>query len=263
MTAHDSRIASVGSNPSLCQHSFHAIESRVSSTSDLQTPCRNVCKVYANIINYELLFKNVHLGKVERMSKPAKPKAKKERKILSDVVAALIASAIVGILGALVPGGWPAIFRVLGIGAHKIWSWIAGSAHMSGWGVLIVAAIFLLAGLILGIRFGFYLSKASEGLSRLKIGEGMYYEILWRWNHNGQEIYNLAAFCPTCDLQLDHLPALTSFGSFRGTSFRCDSCQRDIYRFDLTYDEVENLVVRNVQRDSRRNQSGVTKTPFD
>jgi hypothetical protein len=160
--------------------------------------------------------------------------------VWSKVIAGAILAAL-GLFLSIWLDWWPAIIR-----------FARGSTTLPNWllTVLVLAAFGMLgvAGLIL------WVSRVAPAGPRWRgFTEDVVMGLRWRWRYSADadaEMWDLHAFCPTCDFQL--FPK--DVGPYRYppvVMYPCENCGFQSQLFDLPSGELESLVRRQVQRKIR------------
>ena len=176
---------------------------------------------------------------------------KKDHSIRNSVIATLIATAIIA-------GVKP--FRGV---AFITFKWL--------WGVIIVFVQHLITPisvpmwliyvgiLILLVMLWIMLKKVFKGLA-VNVVEQLpdtyitdtFYGLMWRWRMNSDfRPYQIAAFCPKCDMQF--FPHNLTYG-YNNIRFNCDKCGFTSTIIEKEPGHLEEWVSREIQRKLRTNE---------
>lgn len=78
-----------------------------------------------------------------------------------------------------------------------------------------------------------------------------FFGIRWRWRYgNDGGVYGLVSFCPACDYQVYAADA-SAYIVAPHISYRCEDCDRTLGEFEGTSEELENRVIRAIQKKIR------------
>ena len=175
--------------------------------------------------------------------------AEEKHPIRNGIIVALGAAAITGIVVYVVPGGWAAVFA----NARKIIgdcvTWLASSVALPAWLVVLLAILALLlvaAGLCLAYAA---LRNPSGSFDAFTVAE--FFGVKWRWKYGQHGIYDIASFCPTCDLQV-HPQNTSAYRAVNRIVFRCDEGHWQSEDFECPYEELEDRVGRRIQQQLRK-----------
>lgn len=108
--------------------------------------------------------------------------------------------------------------------------WVSKSATSSysvpGWLLLLLVLLALYS----AARILFALRRPANEPFFKKYTQDMIYEAKWRWSWNGNNVYNLWCFCPTCDATLvyDDSSCRSYSHTESKTLFICERCNRRV-----------------------------------
>lgn len=173
------------------------------------------------------------------------------KKVWRDPVwSAVIAAVILGVGGSVwafaseiwgVVSTWPGAARDFLFAVTEVPNWLL--AILSLCGVAVLALMGLLAWVAVFDRKG--------PATPLSYTQDTIFNIRWRWRlASDGTIYNLASFCPYCDLQIHP----TNVGTYRvidHIAYRCEDCGTVLKEFDMWVDMIEDRVIRQIQKKIR------------
>jgi hypothetical protein len=165
----------------------------------------------------------------------------KDSGIRGKVIASLITMLIASFITFVIPGGWQWLFTQ----GQTFWQWFSSTASVPVW-LLAILSLVALAALAVGVVL-VYAATRKEGTCAPDT-TAVFFDIRWRWRHGQHGIYDLAAFCPHCDLQMHPQATVPGYPDHSPVLYHCDDCRRDIHRFDHSFDTVEDKVKRKIQQ---------------
>ena len=184
----------------------------------------------------------------------------KDDPVWSKVIANFYWAILVGIAGGLLYylHGWPVVGAWIASTWTSTWLWVKTGGHFPGWAVLLLSLgsggfIFLLVVLALVAR--------RAALNKVKT-ELNFMGLIWRWrirrHVDRDEMVNVLPFCPICEMQLH--PTRVRDVPRNHTKYFCDRCpgRPERLTFEGEPDDVEDLVVREAQRQMRLGILGKT-----
>ncbi len=160
--------------------------------------------------------------------------------IRDTVIGTLIAAAILSLVATVIPGGWTWVFRELADFRH----WSKGTVNVALWLLIlvIVADLTFFSIAVLWALERIFKSDSANAIT----DEGVFDGIRWRWRYGQHGVSDLAAFCPDCDLQI------RPQGDRFGVKFNCEDCGKTLQTFDRSYSDVQNMVIRKIQKTMRK-----------
>lgn len=178
------------------------------------------------------------------MSQPSK----KEGLFKSKVLPSLVTVSVVSFITTVIPGGWSWVFAKVGFLA----AWFVSDIPIPIWCFCLLAA----CSLAVFVAVGFLIYSAAAGKSHdgVNYTEDAFFGIRWSWRYGQMGIYDLAAFCPECDLQIYARPNHRSYSGIGGIVYHCEDCQRDVQAFDCEEGEIENRVKRTIHKNLRQKE---------
>jgi hypothetical protein len=81
-----------------------------------------------------------------------------------------------------------------------------------------------------------------------------FFEIKWRWKYLGGQIDELVSFCPKCDYQI-YPKRSGGFHAAPGFIYECEDCRSFAQVFDQPPEEIENKILRMIQKKLRAQMS--------
>jgi hypothetical protein len=185
------------------------------------------------------------------------PERLKKHPIWSKVVASVITAAI--LYGAtFIPGLYGAVWN--GIKAAAMW--LIASTQVVNWLLIIMSILSLITVVGIAARLQLY-SESPSVTTEEDYDEDRFWEVVWRWRYGRQGIYKVVSFCPKCDMQIY---AEQEYGDMiynkpDGSRFECDHCREFGTVIPVHISNLENTVVRRIQRKLRTGEwrAGVNK----
>jgi hypothetical protein len=166
----------------------------------------------------------------------------KEASIWRKVAPSLLAPAIVSLVTTLIPGGWTWVFGCLKV----LWQWVKSPVSLPVW-VPLLLSVLLIAAFVAALKRA--CSAILKTSPRRNFTECNFLQVRWRWNYDELgNIVRLASFCPKCDMQVHPTRIVPQVGDGSPITYHCDECQDDVAAFDITQDEVEDRVIRLIQK---------------
>jgi hypothetical protein len=171
---------------------------------------------------------------------------------LRDAAPAILTSFAVAAAGGLglyfVPDGWPAVWRFVAWGVAESVEWLAAPAQIPT-AVLLIMGACTIATLIVPALLIYASRSAQPGLVLPTQDEVS--GIVWRWSPSSYGRFDrLTSFCPKCDYEVYPRDA-APFAYLHETSYLCEKCKWKSQVFDVTPEEVEDRVRRELQRKAR------------
>ena len=175
---------------------------------------------------------------------------KKDHNIRNDVIAILIAAAIIAAVKplrnyAIVAFGW---YFNLGI---MFLDYLGTTFLVPLW---LIVAVFLILLLLLFLLTRAILRQSATSAakkSQLSYTSDQFHGLIWRWSIDSDlEPYFISTFCPRCDMQLH--PRGSPYPD--STQFQCDKCGYISEVIKLEPAQLEEWVIREIQRKLRTNE---------
>ncbi len=162
----------------------------------------------------------------------------------------VIATIIIGIAGVLVTyfAGWWPIIAQMGSG---LVAYTAASTQIPNWllGLLILCAVLVIGAI--GIAGYFLLAAGKPQVLWATYTTDEILGIKWRWHYGSKGlIYELYAYCPSCDLQV-YARNSSAFRAVDHIAYFCEHCGKVVAEFQMPEGAVENLVKRTIQKKIR------------
>lgn len=169
-------------------------------------------------------------------------------KVISAGILALLAS-----LYATVSGSWGSVWHGVGVA----WDYITADVLVSRWALSLLWVWALLATtLIIAVAVHNVSQSKSVVNDWRSYRSDNFFGLKWRWKLHEAQPYDICAFCPVCDLQLD--PQYENH--FRVTAvmqFQCDYGHGS-WPFQETWNSLEDRITRMIQQKLR---NGTWKAP--
>ena len=128
-------------------------------------------------------------------------------------------------------------------------TWLGSPATLPTWMLLTLGVLsfcLIVAVVILAIAT----FRSSKNESQM-FTEALFFGVYWRWRYGSSGIYNIASFCPVCDLQI-HPQHGSGYRAIDATVFRCDDGHWESERFNCTYEELEDRVRTKINQTLRK-----------
>jgi hypothetical protein len=175
--------------------------------------------------------------------------------VWSKVIAAALL-LIVGAAWSYFQGLWPAIGALV---AHAA-LWTQKRTPIPNWLLVLlsISAVVTIAAGSFILWTAIFPEEDDRGWRSYT--EDEFFGIRWRWRygHDGG-VYDLHSFCPVCDYQV-YAANASAFRAVPRIAYRCEDCGgRTLAEFDGVPDELENRVIRSIQKKLRT--SSWPKTP--
>ncbi|MCP5426632.1 MAG: hypothetical protein H6966_00020 [Chromatiaceae bacterium] len=178
------------------------------------------------------------------MSQPQK----KEGMFKSKVIPSLVTVGVVSFIATVIPGGWSWVFSKV----RAFGSWLVSDITIPIW-VFCLLSLCALA-IIIAVVVLVYAAAAGKSDNGVNYTEDTFFGVRWSWRYGQMGIYDLAAFCPDCDLQIYARPNHRSYSGIGGIVYHCEDCHRDVQTFDCGEPEIENRVKRTIQKNLRQKE---------
>jgi hypothetical protein len=175
--------------------------------------------------------------------------AQKQHPIRNNVIGSLATAAIVAFVVYLIPGGWAWVIEKGGKAIRVIATWLGSSVSVPAWMVLIMSLLALAAIIAVAIVAYAVVRKSDDQIEPFT--EAEFFNVKWRWQYGQSGIYNIAAFCPHCDLQV-YPTSSSMYRAVDGVFYHCDDCHWKSQEFDFSHAELEDRVRRRIQQQLRR-----------
>ena len=166
----------------------------------------------------------------------------------------MIAGAIlagVAAAGAYIFGWWPSGVRQ---GIAWAWAFLRSTSPVPHWLLallVLLAAPAVLLALFLLWELVVPKNKAPDRPDWYLYTTDCFFGLRWRWSYGaGGHVQNLVHFCPHCDFQVYPYKA-SPFAALDGTTFRCDSCGRNLGTVEETPSLLEDKVIRFIHQKLR------------
>lgn len=165
----------------------------------------------------------------------------------SSVLPTLLTTAILSIIATLIPGGWSWVFAL----CKKVWRWLLSTTEIRVWllCLLVLCAISIIAAGVL-----FLYAAVAKADHATNYTQDEFFGVRWSWRYGQMGIYDLAAFCPKCDLQIYARPGWDAGSCKSRILYHCEDCKRDVQSFDCAESEIENRVMRKIQQRLRQKE---------
>ena len=162
----------------------------------------------------------------------------------------VIAAAILFVAGAIVSyfqGWWPSI----GLAVTGTISWTQDRSPVPNWLLVILSFCSLvLFGLGAIIVWEVIFPKRLEADWRSYTMDE-FFDIRWRWRYGRDDgVYEVHSFCPRCDYQV-YAANASAYRAVARIAYQCDDCSRPLGEFDMSLQEMEDRVVRAIQKKLR------------
>lgn len=166
--------------------------------------------------------------------------------VWSKVIAAAVLIAA-GAVGSYFQGFWPTI----GAAVTRVVLWIQESTLVPNW-LLIILSICTVATLIVGgVMLWAIIFPEAGGRGWRAYTTDEFFSIRWRWHYGSDGgVYGLHSFCPACDYQV-YAANASAFRAVPRIIYRCEDCGWTLKEFEGTPEELENRVIRAIQKKLR------------
>lgn len=166
------------------------------------------------------------------------------QKIWADPVwSKVISGGILALVAAIYASAhW---WTVLSAALIKSWSYAGEDVATPRWAywVLLLWAV----GTIIVLALALIASTGETEAHWNTYKEDEFFNLRWRWRMDGEGYpYDICAFCPACDYQLD-VDYDPSYYAEPHTTYSCPHCARTSMPFNESRSDVENRVVRSIQ----------------
>lgn len=172
------------------------------------------------------------------------------KRIWNDPVwSKVIAAAVIGaaaIVGSYLLGWWPIIKDFF----QSIISFALSRSSIPNW-VLCILLFSIICWLVFIVVRVWQALLTETGIQDWDTYvSDNFFGIRWRWRY-GQDydVRHLLPFCPVCDLQV-HPHEIMVFPGARSI-YRCDRCNQLLAQIDMSWDELQDRVVREIHRKIR------------
>ncbi|MBD3676790.1 MAG: hypothetical protein HUJ27_00115 [Rhodobacteraceae bacterium] len=175
------------------------------------------------------------------------------KKVWTDPVwSKVIATGIIAGVGVLITslgGWWPEVI----IAINDIWLFLVATTTVPNWflSLLVICSLLMLGVLLIGVWSLFRSESQPSDLWRT-YREDYFFGLRWRWDYgsDASHIYLLTAFCPHCDLQV-HPVDIARYSGVNRYEYKCEDCNVNLKTFDMPIPQIEDKVIRQIQKKIR------------
>jgi hypothetical protein len=167
--------------------------------------------------------------------------------VWSKVIGGLITAALLAIAGWVVhrENWWPVVWR----GVVTAWSFIFSTTPIRHWVLgLLIIAVLLLVVILIFLAVILLRARKQNSPDWQSYTSDSFYDLKWVWAYEGREVLLKAVLCSHCGYQVG--PDSTSRFDSR-VRFHCDSCGRTVPVEGQSWDSLQSVVVRLVQKKLR------------
>lgn len=165
--------------------------------------------------------------------------------VWSKVIAGGITALVVGIVGTMTPLASEGM-----AGLVAAWHFLGRATPTPNWLLAILILIALIAVCVVGLALIRELLSAGTQTAAPSFTDynmDVFSGILWRWRYYDSRPIDLAPFCPHCDFQI--APQMDmAFSGMDRLFFRCDQCGRCNQTLDMSHQETESWIIRQIQQ---------------
>ena len=135
-------------------------------------------------------------------------------------------------------------------GALLTGAWLIAPTLTPHWLLILLsfAAVIVIARVAVRL-FG----SSGDSVTKHEYTQDRFWGVLWRWRYGQDGIWQVVSFCPNCDMQI--YPSLEYgdmiYGKPDGSRFTCDHCGQFDEVVPIHLNQIENSVIRQVQRKLR------------
>ena len=172
-----------------------------------------------------------------------------KHKIRNSVIASLFTAAVVSLVVYLIPGGWASVIGWCAKITGAAVAWLCTSLEVPVWLIAILALAFAALVIAAAVIVLAIVRKSSDQIESFT--EAEFFGIKWRWRYGQMGIYDIASFCPECDLQV-HPVSASAYRAVDRVVYGCDECHWHSEEFEMSAAEVEDRVLRKIQQEIRR-----------
>ncbi len=165
--------------------------------------------------------------------------------IRTNIIGSLVAAIVTPLIVSLIPGAWSFLAKCV----TSFYLWSISDHSISGW---MMTVFMLCAALVLFIGLKLLRGTSSKPDWRGYITDE-FFGLIWHWNYYGHDIASLACFCPKCSMQVNPQNR-SSFTAVDRIGFYCEHCEQDRGEFEESWEDLENKVIRSIQRKLRTNE---------
>ena len=173
------------------------------------------------------------------------PKSIKEHPIWSKVIASVITAGVL-YFASLIPGFYLAIWS----GIKYSGAWLIATIPIPYW---LLILLFFAAVIVIG-KVALRLFTSPGALkTEYDYTQDQFWDIVWRWRYNRNDICQVVSFCPKCDMQIypEREYGDMIYNKPDGSRFTCDHCGQFNKVVPIHPNNIENSVVRKIQRKLR------------
>ena len=170
------------------------------------------------------------------------------REALPEIISGIVLAAVTGASAYFFPGGWIVAWDFAVAVLNDCWAWLAAPAEIPT-GVLLVLFGCVIPIVVLPVIVIWAARSAKPSPVPPTTDEIL--GVVWRWSPSSYGRFDrLASFCPKCDYQVYPRDA-APFAYVHETSYLCENCKWKSQVFEVTPEEVEDRVRRELQRKAR------------
>ena len=136
--------------------------------------------------------------------------------------------------------------------ANKFLTFSMQRSEIFNWFFMLMAlctALFLLALMVILWQS----IKPQDSVSSWKENylQDKFFNVLWRWSYGYDgKIERVFTFCPSCDFQI-YAEDSGAFAAVPRILFHCECCNKDLYDFQGSYDDLKSKTIRLLQQKIR------------
>jgi hypothetical protein len=167
-----------------------------------------------------------------------------KKSITENIIRTLVV-ALVLYLCSLIPGFYPAVWKVVVAG----WKYVLGDASVPRWFLGLLLVVFSLYSLGVVLRLYGRLFRGPENYRRDVI-----LQLPWRWEYYGSSITNLWCYCPICDTALVYRDTRDWSEQGQGrkiVELTCEHCKKRVAIFEGNCDYLIDCAKRQIAHNVR------------
>lgn len=133
-----------------------------------------------------------------------------------------------------------------------LWGWISTDHGIPGWLIILIMPCIIYCGFAL---WGLFSSQASAVIHWSDYKAGTFFSMMWRWNYRGGTITSPIPYCLTCDTQIiaEQHSGFLMHDPISKTVFECEHCHRVEFTTSGSFEELQDKVTRQIDRNIRNN----------